>query len=234
MNGIIKRKKSIVISCDCSYERYHEILKQTEDLDVVGGYKLGFMLGLSMGLHKVVEFTRKYFTDKPLIYDGQKAGTDIPYTGRSFAKTLKNAGIDAVILFPLSGPETERAYIEAAFEEDLGVIVGGLMTHQKYIRSQGGFIADESVLEMYGIAADIGVKNFVVPANKIDEIKSIKRFLESRVKEPIFYSPGFSLKETKLSEVSSIFNGGFHPIIGRDIHQAKDIKKVILEYSNQI
>ena len=64
----------------------------------VYGYKLGFALGLAYGLPETVRRIREW-TDKPLIYDHQKAATDIPDTGALFADVLKRAGIDEAILF---------------------------------------------------------------------------------------------------------------------------------------
>ena len=69
----------------------------------VYGYKLGFALGLAHGLPESVRRIREW-TDKPLIYDHQKAATDIPDTGALFADVLKAAGIDEAILFPHTGP----------------------------------------------------------------------------------------------------------------------------------
>jgi len=51
---------------------------------------------------KVVEITRKY-TQKPLIFDGQKWGTDIPDTARSILTPLNESGIDVVIIFKENG-----------------------------------------------------------------------------------------------------------------------------------
>ncbi|MCK4247944.1 MAG: orotidine 5-phosphate decarboxylase, partial [Methanomicrobia archaeon] len=132
---IIKRDRSVIPACDVPLELYERIVRETADIEGIGGYKVGFFLGLDYGLPKIVEIARKY-TDKPVIYDHQKAGTDIPDMGGKFAKICKKAGVDAVILFPQSGPETEKAWIEAAKEEGLGIIVGGLMTHPKYKKSE--------------------------------------------------------------------------------------------------
>ena len=45
-------------------------------------YKVGLSLALDCGLPKVVEIAREY-TDKPIIYDHLKAGTDIPEVGKN-------------------------------------------------------------------------------------------------------------------------------------------------------
>src|SRR3989338_4529684 len=154
-------------------EQFETLVQQTGDIDGIGAYKLRFELGLGYGLPKVVETARKH-TNKPLIYDHQKAGTDIPDTGKNFAKVVKKSGIDTVIFFPQAGPETERAWIYHALDQGLKVIVGGRMTHPAYAVSEGGFITDEGALDMYRIAARAGINNFVVPGNKPEIIEQVK------------------------------------------------------------
>jgi len=230
---IIKRDRSVIPACDVPLELYERIVKETADIEGIGGYKVGFFLGLDYGLPKIVEIARKY-TDKPIIYDHQKAGTDIPDMGGKFAKICKKSGIDAVILFPQSGPETEKAWIEAAKEEGLGVIVGGLMTHPKYKKSEGGFLADESILEMYLIAADLGVKDFVVPGNRPDDIRRIREALEEKGIAPRFYAPGFVAQGGEITEATKVAGDHWHAIVGRGIYKAEDIKKAALEYTSKI
>ncbi|MGR3318514.1 MAG: orotidine 5'-phosphate decarboxylase / HUMPS family protein [Candidatus Anammoxibacter sp.] len=231
MHRIIKRDRSIIPACDVSLGLYETIVKETADIDGIGGYKIGFVLGLTHGLPKVVEVARRY-TDKPIIYDHQKACTDIPDTGAGFAKTCKDAGVDAIILFPQSGPETEAAWIKACKAEGLGVIVGGIMSHPKYIRSEGGYIADEAVLEIYLTAADLGVVDFVVPGNRPDDIKRIMAALKKRGIAGVFYSPGFVAQGGSISDTLKMFGANnWHPIVGRGIYNAKNIKEATLEYT---
>lgn len=227
MGKIIQCEKSIIPSCDVDIATYERILQQTHDLDVIGAYKIGFQLGLSRGLPAVVELTRKY-TDKPLIYDHQKAGTDIPEIGRSFAKTVKNSGIDSIILVPQAGPETEQAWIKAAFDEGLNVIVGGLMTHAKYTKSKGGYISDDAVLKMYLNAAMAGVTEFIVPMNKPDSLRIIKSNLELLV-TPTFYMPGYS---SSSRDISNYAGKRWHAIIGRGLYYSNDIRKTITDIFN--
>lgn len=230
---IIKRNRSIEIACDVSIEKYERILEETSDIDAVGGYKLGFYLALEHGLPKLVEIARKY-TNKPLIYDHQKAGTDIPDTGVKFAEVCKKAGIDAVILFPQAGPETEKAWIEAAKEKELGVIVGGLMTHKGYLKSDGGYIDDSSVMEMYLRAADSGVKEFVVPGNKPEKIKEIRKAIEEKGIEPFFHAPGFIAQGGKITDAGEAAGEKWHAIVGRAVYNSDNIRKTIEELSSQL
>ncbi|MEM2909043.1 MAG: orotidine 5'-phosphate decarboxylase / HUMPS family protein [Candidatus Bilamarchaeaceae archaeon] len=225
---IIKRERSIVIACDVNLKLYERILKETAGMETVGGYKLGFYLALRYGLPKLVKLARKY-TDKPLIYDHQKAATDIPDTGEKFAEVCKNAGVDGVILFPHAGPETEKEWIDAAKRFGLGVIVGGLMTHKGYLKSDGGYIDDDAVRSMYLNAAKQGVNEFVVPGNKPDKIAEIKNMLETEGVEPVFYAPGFIAQGGKISDAAKIAGKSWHAIVGRAVYEAKDIKNAVKE-----
>ncbi|MEM4347414.1 MAG: orotidine 5'-phosphate decarboxylase / HUMPS family protein [Candidatus Altiarchaeota archaeon] len=234
MKEIIKLQRSIIPACDTSLKIYKKILKETAEIEEIGAYKIGFILALKYGLPKIVKLTRKY-TDKLLIYDHQKAATDIPETGEKFAEICKSAGIDAVILFPLSGPETEKAWINAAKKNSLGVIIGGIMTHAKYRESENGFIADKKIFEIYKVALKLKVRDFVVPGNKIDEAKKIKNLFD-RVKIKVtYYAPGFIAQGGEISDFEKIFSKErVHFIIGRGLYEAKDIKKKALEYASRI
>ena len=230
---IIGQAKSIIPACDCDVETYERLVKETCDLPGIGGYKLGFVLGLSIGLPRAVEIARRY-TQKPLIYDHQKAGTDIPDTGKQFAKVCKGAGIDAIILFPQAGPETERAWIDFARAEDLEVIVGGLMTHKKYVRSEGGYIADEAIVEMYERAAGLGVNDYVVPGNNPVAIRKIRMMLEREHSHPVFYSPGFVAQGGTIADAVAAAGDHYHAFVGRGILAAKDMRAAAEELTRSL
>jgi orotidine-5'-phosphate decarboxylase len=231
---IIGMDRSIIPACDVeTIEEFEELVKQTAEVRGIGGFKVGFELGLGYGLPKVVETVRKY-SDKPIIYDHQKAATDIPDTGRNFAKVCKKAGVDTVIFFPQAGPETERAWIYHALDNGLKVIVGGRMTHSAYSVSEGGFITDEGAMEMYRIAARAGVSNFVVPGNKPDVIKQVKELVEAEGVSPVFYAPGFVAQGGKIEDATKVAGERWHAIVGRGIYQAKDMKKAAEEHTSKL
>jgi len=231
---IINLDRSIIPSCDVeTIEQFEEIVKQTTKVNGIGGYKIGFELGLGYGLERVVEVARRH-TDKPIIYDHQKAGTDIPDTGKNFARVCKKAGVDAVIFFPQSGQETERAWIYHALNQGLNLMVGGWMTHASYTKSEGGFITDEGALEMYRIAARAGVNNFVVPGNKVDVIKLVKETVEAEGVNPIFYAPGFVAQGGKIEDATKVAGERWHAIVGRGIYQSADMNKAAIEHTSQL
>jgi orotidine-5'-phosphate decarboxylase len=231
---VIGRDRSVIPACDVeTLEQFEELVKQTADVDGIGGYKIGFELGLGFGLPAVVAAARKH-TDKPIIYDHQKAGTDIPDTGRNYSRLMKKAGVDTVIFFPQAGPETERAWIYHALDNGLNVIVGGRMTHPAYAVSEGGFITDEGALNMYRIAARTGVNNFVVPGNKPDVIKQVSDVVKAEGVSPVFYAPGFIAQGGKIEAAAKVAGDRFHGIVGRGIYQAKDMRAAAIEHTSQL
>jgi len=189
----------------------------------VSGFKVGFSLGLAHGLPEVVRRLREV-TTRPVVYDHQKAATDIPDTAPLFAATLAAAGIDEGILFPQAGPATLEAWVGALRQAGLKVIVGGLMTHRAYRVSEGGFLADEGVLRIYRDAAALGVRAFVVPLTKPDAVRAIAIELAS-VKELELYSPGFGAQGGDPAGLG--FLSRLNLIVGRTLLEAKDPAAVV-------
>jgi orotidine-5'-phosphate decarboxylase len=234
MNRIIPLDRSVIVACDVeTTEQFETIAEAIAPVTKIGAMKLGFELGLGYGLPQIVETARRH-TSLRLIYDHQKAGTDIPDTGKNFARVCKNAGIDAIILFPQAGPETQRAWTDACLEASLGVIVGGRMSHAAYTVSEGGYIADEGAIQIYKNAARAGIKDFVVPGNKPEVIRCIRELVEAEGISPVFYSPGFITQGGKLSEAAAVAGERFHAIIGRGITQAPDMGVAARKYCSQL
>ena len=227
MPQIIKLQKSIIPSCDVSdLSELRNLVKETCSVEGIGAYKIGLELALRFGIPAVVSEIRKQ-TNLPIIYDHQKAATDIPELGEKFAKAVK--GVDAVILFPLTGPETEKAWIKACKKAKLGIIVGGEMTHKGFLESEGGFINEKSTFAIYEIAVKEKINDFVVPGNKPEKIKLYKAFLEARGIKPIFYSPGLIAQGGNITESAKAAGEKWHAIVGRALYDAKDINKAAKE-----
>lgn len=227
------RQRSLIPACDVDIERYEEIVAQTADLPEIGAYKISAMLGLAHGLSKVVDVARRY-TDKPLIYDHQKAGTDIPETGTAFMKTLAAAKMDAVILFPFAGPTTERAWIQAGQDAGLDVIVGAHMTHANFAENDGGYISAKSIERIFRLAATVGVRHYVVPGNNPAVIQEIRAYVAGDISEPIFYAPGFVAQGGEISAAGEAAGRRWHAIVGRAIYDAGDIRVAVENLSRAL
>ena len=200
----------------------------------IGGYKIGLELSLFYGLPRLVEVVKNNAPDKKFIYDHQKGATDIPDLGAKFAKVCKKSGVDAVILFPQSGPRTQVAWTGECLQQDLFVLVGGEMTHPKYKRSEGGYISDEALEEMYLRAARQGVNHFVVPGNKIDRIKLYREIIEQEGVDGVYHSPGFVTQGGKIDDATKVAGDNWHAIVGRAITEAKDIRTAAEQMTSKL
>ncbi|RMF06003.1 hypothetical protein D6764_03350 [Candidatus Woesearchaeota archaeon] len=229
---LIDLDKSIIPSCDVStLEELEALVKATCNVKGVGAYKIGLELVIPYGTKQVLSVIRKH-TDLPVIYDHQKAGTDVPFVGKKFVQACRD--VDAIIIFPQAGPETEKAFIQAAMDEGMKIIVGGEMTHPAYLESDGGYLKDDAPERIYKLAAELGVTDFVVPGNKPDKIEKYRKMLESMGVEPTFYSPGLVAQGGKITDSAKAAGKRWHAIVGRAIYQAEDMKKAAEELTKEL
>lgn len=228
---LIDQRRSIILSLDVStLERAITIVKETAEIESVSAYKIGFSLALRYSLPKVVEEIKLICPNKPVIYDHQKAGTDIPDTGDDFMQICKDAGVDATIIFPLSGIATQKAWIKAAVDIDLKLIVGGMMTHSGFTTDNGGYLDPIAIKDIYKTAIIHEIEDFVVPGTKPEFVKElITTLFEKESIEPVFYSPGLITQGGNVSEISEILKYDWHAIVGRKIKDAKDIQRSVKE-----
>jgi orotidine-5'-phosphate decarboxylase len=227
--------RTVIPACDIyDLDRFEQIVRETADMDKVGGYKVGFQLGLLHSLPRVVEIVKKLAPAKKVIYDHQKAGTDIPDTGFNYAEVMKQSGVDAAILFPESGPVTQVRWMGELLQAGIEVFVGGEMTHKGYKVSDGGYISDEALETMYRKGAERGVIHYIVPGNKIDRIGVYKALIESYGIPPVFASPGLITQGGVISDAARVAGENWHAIVGRDIMNAKDIRSKVNELTSQL
>ncbi|MBN2567064.1 orotidine 5'-phosphate decarboxylase [Candidatus Woesearchaeota archaeon] len=231
---IIAAERSIIPACDVpTLARLRRLVESTHAVDGVGAYKVGFQLTIPYGLNAVVR-TIKDITDKPVIYDHQKAATDIPDMGAGFADACRRSGVDAVILFPQAGPATEAEWIRQALAAGLKVIVGGEMSHRSYLKADGGYLDDSAPERMYTLAAKEGVTDFVVPGNKPERIAHYRKILERLGTTPVFYSPGLVAQGGTITDGAKAAGRSWHAIIGRGIYRADDMTAAAEEHASRL
>ena len=211
-------------------EKIRSLVKQVDASPLIYGYKIGFIAGLTHGLAKMVEAIKQY-SQKPIIYDHQKAATDIPDIGTKFARVMARSGLDEVILFPQAGPATLEAWIKALQNEQRTVIVGGIMTHPKYRVSEGGYLDDGAVMDIYTRAHKLGVKNFVVPLTKPQAVREIFDAL-GQPDDCVFYSPGFGKQGGDPAQFD--FLQTHYLIVGRALLNAKDRSAYLREVAEKL
>lgn len=224
---LIDRDRSVIVAADVKAEQLSPLVQATYQVEGIGGYKVGLSLGLGMGLRETVNRIGAY-TDLPIIYDHQKAGNDIPEMDKEYADVCRRAGVNAVILFPFSSPVTEERWIKAAQDSGLAVLVGGHMTVPKFLESEGGFIADSAPERIYTIAAENGVRDFVVPGNKVNFVERYRKVLENILGPDNFtlYAPGFIAQEGVISETGKVAGNKFHAIVGSAIYGKNEVRTI--------
>ncbi len=235
--NLFRGRQGLIPSCDVSdLEDLANIVKDTSDLDFVQGYKVGMQLVVRYGVSTTVSRIRKH-SDLPIIYDHQKFGTDIPEVcAGNVLDTLREAGIDSVIIFPLSGSATLEAIVNACQAKRLVPMVGGEMTHRGYLVSEQGYLADDSPQRMYEDAAKLGVNYFILPGTRLESAKRYFSRLVASVRQPKFLFPGLgSGQGGDLIEAMRLVqtNPGY-AIIGRSIYAAKDRRKAAVSLWDQL
>jgi len=232
---LIEAKRCVIVAADVgNLEDLANLVVNTCDVQGIGGYKVGLVLALQYGLPKIVKCIQQY-TEKPIIYDHQKAGNDIPKLGSKFAKVVADSGVNAAILFPFGGAATEREWIDALRKSEVTILVGGHMTQPEFLFSEGGFIHNEAPERIYTIAAKKGITNFVVPGNKLEYVSFYKSLLEKLLKKKNFYlwAPGFIDQGGNITDFGKKA-GDFRAIVGSAIYEADNIRKAAETITSQL
>ena len=240
MKRIIEAQKSVIVAADVpDIVSLQKLVLAVKDVPGIGGVKLGFELGLQNldVMAAIVRSTlRQREIEASIIYDHQKAGNDIPDIGINFARTLKKAGVDAAIVFPFTGPVTQERWTKACFDAGLQVLTGGIMTHSKFLVSEGGYIADDAPERIFHLACELGVRHFVVPGNKLHWVKKLRAILVEELGEGNFvlYAPGFIKQGGDISECGQAAGNEWHAIVGSAIYKADDMRKAAIAVTSQI
>ncbi len=231
---LFEKEHGIIVACDVvSIEDFRELVSKTYHIEGIVGYKVGATLGLSYGLKTLTDIVKEYCT-LPMIYDHQKAGTDIPQMGEKFAEVCSNGGMRSVIIFPQAGPETEKAFIKAIFDKKMVPMVGGEMTHPAYLEKEGGFIKNDSPERMYSIGAESGAEYFILPGNRYDAIRKYNEFLSGILPSPKYCMPGIGSQGGKIEKVFSILKGrAAYAIVGSAIYKSDDMEKAAKEFCGE-
>ena len=218
----------LVLYCNFSeISKLEEIVEATNDLEFVVGYKVGAELAISSRIKDIVATIKKY-TNLPVIYDHQKFGSDDPkFSGGSFLETLKDAGVDGLVIFPHGGVGSLEAATKKCLGLDILPIIGGDMVHDGYTEEEGGYIDGAAPQKMYIDGANFGAKHFVIPCTRLDRMRIYCHRLGNMVNNPILFITGVGVETcddlVKACEIVKQYHS--YAIIGREISDEKDYRK---------
>ena len=216
----------VIVACDVStLSDFTELVDRTNHIEGIVGYKVGAMLGLTYGLSTLVK-TVKDRCSLPVVYDHQKAGTDVPFMATNFARVCTTAGISSFIIFPQAGPESEKAFISAVMDADMVPMIGGEMTHPAYLEREGGFIRNDAPLEMYRVGAECEVEYFIVPGNREKSLHHYHALLSGMIDRPRFCMPGIGRQGGHIITAFKALKGASaYAIVGSTIYKSEEIEK---------
>ena len=228
-------ERGIILAADfATLDEVQRFVSICTDFQEVVAVKLGFSLALKYGLKSVVDAVNSVHA-YPVIYDHQKAGTDIPAMGRPFARLCRESGVSAVIMFPQAGPRTLEAFVSAAVNEALVPIVGLVMTHPAYLESEGGYIKDAAPDSICRSALQLGVRNFVLPGTKADTLKHFAGGSLTGVSGTAIMMPGIGSQGGSLrAAFDSVAMHRRFAIIGSAIYKAPNPRVALKAFAEEV
>jgi orotidine-5'-phosphate decarboxylase len=169
---LFEQKNGVIIDLGYLQDKFLiDAIDATNSIPFVVGYKIGALPVLEAGLKDTLRSIRK-ISSKPLLYDHQKLGSDLPdiYKGRML-DLIKSYGANGVFLFPLGGKEVLEAIINKCIEIELIPVVCGDLSYKGFFAEEGGYIDIDVQQRIYLDAASYGVSHFMMSCNRVDRIK---------------------------------------------------------------
>ena len=221
--SIFASQRGIIPALDAdSIDDVRRIVASTTAIDGVAGYKIGLAAVLRLGLAGAVR-ALKHETDRPLIYDHQKAGPDVPDMAAKFAALCAEAGVEAVILFPLAGPRAVSEFVGRSLEHEIVPIVGGELPFPDYRQSQGGYVVDDVLERVFETALPLGARHFVLPAADHIRLAEHVSRLRAKTSHAALFLPGIgALGGTIRDTFAATGDWPAYAIVGRAIVAAGD------------
>lgn len=211
-------KNQIILALDVEEKnKAYEILDQTtEYLDTI---KIGYPITLALGPSIITSIKEEY--DVKIIADFKVA--DIDATNEKIVKTTLNYDADAIIVHGFTGEDSVLACKNMAEKLDKEIFLLTEMSHP----GADKFLKPVS-LDIAQMGVDLGIKNYVAPATKIDRLKKIREVVG---KDSFIISPGVGFQGGNAKDTLQYSNAA---IVGRSIYNASNPKKALEEIIESI
>lgn len=236
----LEASRSIVLAADVDPAQFAPLMNQMTGVEGLSGVKLGFEVGLGLGLSQAVEIVKATDPNLEVTYDHQKGGNDIPATGVNFARTMERAGVDSAILFPFTGPVTQEAWTRELQQRGIRVLSGAEMTHDQIAASADGlsegYIHPEAFKRMFALAVELEVRDFVVPGNKPEAVVGYRQLFDREIGEGEYtlWAPGFVTQGGEISETGAVAGPRFNAIVGSGIYKAENPRQAATLFGRKI
>ena len=202
-------------------------LKPVEDL--LAGYKVGSLLVYANSINVLRDIKDK--AGVPIIYDGQKLGTDIPDIVRDQVELLAIVDVGQLIVCPMGGgDETLESFVVTCFENGIKPVCVIQMTHKGAER----YLVEDSGAMILRDALDMGVRDFVYPATKPEILERHRQMigLDPAQGEITYKATGFKVQGGLPKTLKDL--GVTEFIVGRAIYQADDPVQAVKDLSKEI
>jgi len=202
---IFNLKNGVLIDInDPEISNIEDVISITKELSFVAGYKLGARPVIKNGLRDISNLIKEQ-TSKPLLYDHQKFGNEVPeICSGDILDNIKDSGIDGIVVLPLAGRKVLGSIVNKCSKIKLLPVVCGDLSYEGYFSSEGGYIENDTQQKIYIDAANLGVSHFIMSCNRIERIKIYCHQMDAIVGQlKIFFTAISSTECRELPDVCS-------------------------------
>ena len=223
-----KDMNKIIPALDMGKEDALELIEKLREVpELLAGLKVGSLLVYENSTSIIQEI--KDLIHTPIIFDGQKFGTDIPGIAAEQVELLASAGADQIIACPMgAGPETLKAFTESCFANQVIPVCVVEMTHPQ----ADAYLRADTARQVLKDALKFGIRNFVYPATKPETLRSHRGILNAQNGSVTLKATGFKVQGGSLSELRNLRVTEF--IVGRAIYNAEDPAQAVIDLSKEI
>lgn len=214
----MKVKNQIILALDVeNKDEAYKILDQTTPyLDTI---KIGYPITLALGPQIIQQIKDDY--NVQIIADFKVA--DIDATNEKIVNTTLNWGADSIIVHGFTGDDSVLAAKNMAEKNNKEIFLLTEMSHPGADR----FLKPVSE-EIAQMGVDMGIKNYVAPATKIDRLAKIREIVGD---DAFIISPGVGVQGGKIQDTLKYANAA---IIGRSIYNSDNPQQTLEDLINMI